>query len=63
MSRYTVLNVNIRTVIKWGRLYSEEINQIQNNLLNNVFAEGIVGHEYALVISIQDRRIRAKEGI
>jgi len=54
------LNISKPTVIKWGRLYSEEISQVQKNLLTKIFADRIVKQEYGICVSIKDLK-RLKE--
>lgn len=48
------LNISKPTAIKWGKMYSEQINSVQKKILTNLFAEKIIEYEHGLVVNIRE---------
>ena len=55
------LNISKPTAIKWGKLYAEEINHVQKNLLTAMFASRIIEQEHGLIVNIRELK-RLKKG-
>ncbi len=56
------LGISKPTAIKWGKLYSDEINNVQKKLLTSIFTDRIIEQEHGLIVNIREfiRRKMAK---
>jgi hypothetical protein len=54
------LKISKPTAVKWGKLYTDEINKVRKNLLTHIYAERIVEDENGLMISINGLKSAAK---
>ena len=53
------LNISKPTAIKWGNLYSEEINRVQKKLLVDIFTDEIIEQEHGIIVNIKElKRLR-----
>jgi hypothetical protein len=53
------LNISKPTAVKWGKLYSEEINRVQKKLLTDMFTNRIIEQEHGVIVNIKElKRLR-----
>jgi hypothetical protein len=50
------LDITKPTAIKWGKLFSTEINRQQKYLLSTIFAQGVVEQEQGILINLEQLR-------
>lgn len=54
------LKITKPTAVKWGKLFSEDIELTKKHLIANIFAEQIIEHEQGILFKLEQFRRKSK---